>query len=357
MSVRRVQCQQSVELSGATDSIQIFPPGRHHIVPRDASTKEPLPLDVAIGPQVAARIEACRLAHAEAAARGEGDPPFFDFAHEGKAASGHPTRIFWAGDDPVHGGVRAELAWTGSGRRAVEGKDFTRFSAQFDVDTESGEILSCPVNMGGLVNRAAFRSIAPISAEAADQPSTQHPEPRTQNTETPMPDPKKTRTVQAAEAPAAPAAPEAPAAPAQDAQPAPEAENKPLSADEAKALREELIAAKRDCEYMRAQLDSAQAKIQALEAERQAKLAESAKAAVEAAAADGRIAPAAKERWVQAIAADPKNSELLDALPKHPVTQQVIATGAPPPAEAPDAVAKKPIGLAKVEAAFKAKTK
>jgi hypothetical protein len=35
-----------------------------------------------------------------AAAAGAGDEPFFDFDHQDAAASGHPTELYWAGDDP-----------------------------------------------------------------------------------------------------------------------------------------------------------------------------------------------------------------------------------------------------------------
>lgn len=98
------------------------------------------------------------------AASGEGDHPYFDFNHDDKEASAHPKAVRWAGDDPRQGGIRAQVDWTGAGKRAVLGRDFRRFSPSFYVD-EKGEITGIPVNAGGLVNRAAFRRISPVHVE------------------------------------------------------------------------------------------------------------------------------------------------------------------------------------------------
>jgi len=98
-----------------------------------------------------------------AAAAGAGDEPFFDFDHQDAAASGHPTELYWAGDDPKKGGIRAKGKWTGSGKAALANRDFTRFSPQWRFHSKTGEPLSIESNLGGLVNRAAFRQIAAVA--------------------------------------------------------------------------------------------------------------------------------------------------------------------------------------------------
>ena len=92
---------------------------------------------------------------------GNGDRPYFDLNHDDKEASAHPTEFFWGGDDPKTGGIRAKVNWTGAGERAVRGKDYSRFSPSFYPDKD-GNVIDVPVNMGGLVNRAAFQKIQSV---------------------------------------------------------------------------------------------------------------------------------------------------------------------------------------------------
>lgn len=96
---------------------------------------------------------------------GEGDLPFIDFNHEGGAAAGNPTRAWWGGNDPKTGGIRLDITWTGAGKRALEGKDFRRFSPAWLFNPDSLSVEGVDVNMGGLVNHAGFRTIQAVVAK------------------------------------------------------------------------------------------------------------------------------------------------------------------------------------------------
>jgi phage I-like protein len=62
--------------------------------------------------------------------------------------------------------VRVQVEWSDAGEAAVQGRRFRRFSPTFHVD-EAGHVIGSEINMGGLVNRAAFQSIAAIAARSA----------------------------------------------------------------------------------------------------------------------------------------------------------------------------------------------
>ena len=166
----------AAELSAAGD-IQLFPPGEQAVT---VSTKDGKPVDLVLTIDAAAAetLEASRAAHQAKAESNEGDAPFFDFNHEDREASAWPKHIFWAGEDPRTGGIRAEVEWTTSGEAAVQGKTFRRFSPAFHA--EDGRITGAPVNMGGLVNRAAFQRIQPLFAKQTEDPKPEttmdHPE-------------------------------------------------------------------------------------------------------------------------------------------------------------------------------------
>ncbi len=155
----------------AAGSVQMFPPGRQQVTVTRSDTGEPEELDLEIDAATAERLEAARAELQARADAGEGDAPFFDFNHEDREASAWPKRIFWAGDHPTEGGVRAEVEWSAAGEAAVAGKTFRRFSPCFHA--EAGRITGAPVNMGGLVNRAAFARIAPLFAKQPDPPTNQ----------------------------------------------------------------------------------------------------------------------------------------------------------------------------------------
>jgi len=145
------------------ESVQYMPPGRHRI--RASQAGKPLTVEVAVDAQTAATLQAFLAASLTAASAGRDDRPFFDFNHEDREASAWPVEFSWGGDDPHSGGVRARVEWSDAGRRAVEGRTFRRFSPTFHLDA-SGRVIGSEINMGGLVNRAAFKRIAPLFASA-----------------------------------------------------------------------------------------------------------------------------------------------------------------------------------------------
>jgi hypothetical protein len=148
----------------APDEIQFMPPGRHRIHAHQGG--KPATVEVEIGPQTAEVLQqALAAAHARAEA-GQGDRPYFDLNHEDREAAGWPLEFRWAGDDPVTGGVRARVDWSEAGRQAISGRTFRRFSPSFFVS--ASKVTGAPLNMGGLVNRAAFSTIQPLFARASE---------------------------------------------------------------------------------------------------------------------------------------------------------------------------------------------
>ena len=157
------------------ESIQLFPPGTHDVVVTNAKG-EPVALTVAIDQSTAETLEAARAKYQAEADAGSGDAPFLDFNHEDREASAWVKAIAWAGDDPQTGGIRATVELTESGRAAIAGKTFRRVSPAFHADPD-GKITGAPANMGGFVNRAAFRTIAPLFAkESQTTPPTMNEE-------------------------------------------------------------------------------------------------------------------------------------------------------------------------------------
>lgn len=166
---------RSVSLAALAEdgSVQMFPPGEQTVTPSRADGKKPEEITLTIDEGTAATIETQRAAMQAKADAGEGDAPFFDFNHDDGEASAWPKRIFWAGSDPIKGGVRAEVEWSAAGDAAVKGKTFRRFSPVFFAD--GGRITGTTPNMGGLVNRAAFTRIAPLFASASPSEPTPSP--------------------------------------------------------------------------------------------------------------------------------------------------------------------------------------
>lgn len=293
-------------LSGSED-IQMFPPGPQTITPfKPAGGKaKSEPMTLVIDEQTALALEAARTEYQASADAGQGDAPFFDFNHDDKEASAWPKRIFWAGDDPLLGGVRAEVEWSSAGEEAVTGKLFRRFSPAFYADQKSGRVTGIPINMGGLVNRAAFTAIQPLFAKDGESENPQS-ETSPPNTMTP---------------------------------------------EEIAALQAENAALKTTVADMQSQLDE-------LLTTAKAAAEADAKNTVACAAKDGRIPPneAIQAKWVAAIVADPSNKELLLAMAPNPALQQVIQAKAAPETEAEKAPDPKPgmQGLAEIIAAKRA---
>lgn len=143
--------------------IQWMPAGQHVI----AATQGEAPVTqlVIVNEETAVRMEALLQELRAQAEAGAEDVPYFDFNHEDAEASARPLRFYWGGEDAITGGVRVEVEWTEPGRTALLGKAYRRFSPSFFVDA-AGEVTGAPLNMGGLVNRAAFKTINPIVAGA-----------------------------------------------------------------------------------------------------------------------------------------------------------------------------------------------
>ncbi len=153
---------------GAGDEfdIQWMPPGAQEITcfVRD----EPREMDFTVKAEHAVMFNDMLQRLRARAAAGEEDEPFIDFNHEDGMASGRPTEMYWGGEDVKKGGIRLKGRWTGSGKAAVANKDFTRFSPEWHFDKETDEPVGIGVNLGGLVNRAAFKTMAAVAKSAAE---------------------------------------------------------------------------------------------------------------------------------------------------------------------------------------------
>ena len=147
--------------------IQYMPPGVHEI--NASSNGEPINMSVIVDEQSAANLDAYLQDKINAAHQGDTDRPFFDFNHDDREAAAWPSKIYWAGDDKLTGGVRAKVEWSGAGMKAIKEKLFRRFSPSFIPD-EEGKVISSDTNMGGLVNRAAFQAIQPLFAKSSEKP-------------------------------------------------------------------------------------------------------------------------------------------------------------------------------------------
>ena len=148
-----------------------MPPGTHRINASRAG--KPVALDITVDATTADTLNAFLQAQLTKATEGNDDRPFFDFNHEDREAAAWPTEFYWAGDDLKTGGVRAKIEWSGAGQTAVKEKTFRRFSPTFIPD-DQGKVISSETNMGGLVNRAAFKKIQPLFAKSEHTSETIH---------------------------------------------------------------------------------------------------------------------------------------------------------------------------------------
>lgn len=151
--------------AGSNDfDIQWMPPGPQKPVCFVAD--EPKELSFTVKPQHATAFNVMLQKMLNDAAAGNGDMPFIDFNHEDGAAAGRPTEFYWGGDDPQSGGIRLKGKWTNAGKASVAGGEFSRFSPEWYFG-EDHEPLAVAANLGGLVNRAAFRGIQTVVAKSA----------------------------------------------------------------------------------------------------------------------------------------------------------------------------------------------
>lgn len=143
--------------------IQWMPPGRHSVWPEGFDQE----FEIDVTPQIAETANA-QLQHMRSlAADGKGNWPFLDFNHEDRDQSAEPVRIYWGGTDPKTGGVRMAVNWSAAGEQAVRGKAFRSFSPSWRLHKDTHAFLGIRLNVGGLVNRSAFKSIQAVARGAA----------------------------------------------------------------------------------------------------------------------------------------------------------------------------------------------
>jgi len=238
----------------AGPDVQLFPPGNQvgHVSTGEGKAQT---LTLTIDAETAAVLEDYRAQYQAAADAGSGDAPYLDFNHEDREAAAWVKKVFWAGDHPLEGGVRAEVEWSAAGAAAIEGKSFRRFSPCFHADAKKGRVTGAPVNFGGLVNRAGFSRIQPLFAKSPNE------------------NPNETK-------------------------PAPS-----MTDQEITALQDELTALRNENAALKKELD--------------ARTKAEAETLVAAAAKDGRIPPAPEfqAKWVAQICANPAAKELLASMP------------------------------------------
>jgi hypothetical protein len=143
-----VRAEHAVQFDGLPAVIQYMPPGRSTICP--SVDGKPKQITVNVGPGTAAALQADLIRLLSENVR-----PFIDFNHSEGAAAAIPKRFFWKDGE----GVMLELDWTGAGKTAVAGRDFSHFSATFTL-SKDGDAINLPPSgpVGSLVNNPAFRS-------------------------------------------------------------------------------------------------------------------------------------------------------------------------------------------------------
>jgi hypothetical protein len=279
---------RATALQGLAD-VQMYPPGKQTIIPSNADPKKkPVPIEVTIDESTALALEAVRAEYQAKADAGEGDAPFFDFNHDDGAAAAWPKRIYWGGDDALLGGVRAECEPSSEGEEAVAGKIYRRFSPAF-YQPVAGKITGAPVNMGGLVNRAAFTKIAPLFAKDG-------------NEEVPAED-SNSQSI--------------------------------ISNPQSTMTPEEIAALQKQVSDLTAANEALQQKCDEMSVAAKAAAETDAKNVVACAAKDGRIptAPEIQGKWVAAIVADPSAKELLLAMAPNPALLGTIVKAKAAPEE------------------------
>ncbi|WP_193215175.1 hypothetical protein, partial [Luteolibacter marinus] len=105
---------------GIPTEIVYLPEGEHRITPFvDGKAKAvTVKVPAARGAEIAASLQAALEKRQQANVR-----PWFDFEHKGGVASALPSAFRY---EPGKG-IMAAVEWTGAGRTAIEGKDFSYF--------------------------------------------------------------------------------------------------------------------------------------------------------------------------------------------------------------------------------------
>ena len=147
--------------SDEPSAIVYIPEGVHNIRPTVGGKAQEITIkmEASQGDKIAAAFQA-QLEKIQA----ENVRPFLDFDHKEGPASGLPKRFFYEKGR----GLMLEVEWTGKGREAIKGKDYSYFSPTFYKD-ENGTPAGIPERgpLGALVNSPAFRDIPRIAASDA----------------------------------------------------------------------------------------------------------------------------------------------------------------------------------------------
>jgi hypothetical protein len=145
--------------------IQWMPPGAQSITCH--VDDQPTAMAFTVRPEHAEQLNRMLQLLIAKALAGQGDEPYIDFDHQDGRASGRPTEMYWGGNDSQKGGIRLKGTWTGSGKAAVAGGDYKRFSPEWTFHKDTREPIGIGVNLGGLVNRAAFQGIQAVAKGAS----------------------------------------------------------------------------------------------------------------------------------------------------------------------------------------------
>jgi hypothetical protein len=270
------------------DEIQWMPPGTHEICAQQAGKN--VVKTVRVDPAGAERMQRLLDDYLQRANTGAEDRPFIDFNHDDAEAAAHIAGFRWGGDDPRAGGIRAKIQWTEPGKAALTGRAYRRFSPTFHIDTD-GHVTGAPVNMGGLVNRAAFKGIQPIWSRAGDEGAghgTNHTlDQNTMDNQTPNPE---------------------------------------LSS-QIKALADKLGAIEARLAQPDPRIVALETQLAALQDTTKIQAKDFATARVRDAICAGKLPPQNVDligKWEALIALDAKNADLLAALPENPAFKSVI---------------------------------
>lgn len=148
---------------GAPDEIVFLPEGKHEITPWVDGKPQPVVVNVppARGVEIAASLQTALEARQKSNVR-----PWFDFEHKRGAASALPKSFRY---EPGKG-VMVAVDWTRAGREAIEGRDFSYLSPVFLLgDDGIPDGLPERGPLAGILNEPAFREIPRIAAsDAAD---------------------------------------------------------------------------------------------------------------------------------------------------------------------------------------------
>lgn len=286
----------ALDIAGADQvptDIQWMPPGKHTITAMKSG--KPVTLAVLVDAKGSGRMQTVLDDYQAAAAAREGDVPYLDFNHAEAESAGSVAEFSWGGDDPVTGGIRARIDWSGPGRAALAGKAYRRFSPSFFVDAE-GRVKGAPLVMGGLVNQAAFKTIAPIVSR--DGRGSQETSTSTMNEQ-------ELAALQAAAA-------------AKDA--------------EITVLKAKLVSAESDqaVKAKDAEIASLKAEIGKLKEQVAVQAKDAAKVMVDAAIKAGKLPPQATElhaKWVEALTGNPTAASMLDSIAPNPALAGALTAG------------------------------